>query len=715
MSVVDDPDLKKPGAKLQRLKEELQQKIVSKRNEEWRQKEEASKESDEDFDDEFDQKGNDDLLPDEEEELDDQSTESEPEENDIIIKEKKKSKCAFADDEAEVSDDNEENDGDDEDEERDEEEEEEEVEAKDKNDDDREDNDDDEREDDDDDEQGVADLGEHPKKLRRITTAFEDDSNHSESDNSENEISDEVKKRKNFQRTKTDVDMFGEGSDGWTSDIEDEMRPKMIEAESPACHTPPVKSDHLSLVSPITQLTALNKHLDSAKRNSVSKETDSLDRINDYLLEEPGSTEKLPQGSLASDKWCSLQKKLFQDAPDAVNDEELMNICSGNFNATGIDKKYLKPLMNLPTQKKVTESQLLDLCSGSFSSQPVESKESSDKAMNNIDENSQDIKLTFNEESRSPTKSSPKKVEEVKLLGGRFKVLSSDEEDEMPKEESKKKAKKKMKQLVLSDEEDDEEMDLSEEEVEPEEEEEKFIDYDSEENEVVIIPKNDIKKVAAKFLEEEAELSESEWGSADEDEKDLDKLEKEEGDDDDIDEDQMRNQLGKIHARQMLDDDQRDVRLLQDMLFEDGDLHSDGAGRERKFKWKNMDKLGDEWANSKAPEDQDLILDAIDDASELEFRKLRYERQKFLEEQKKDSDDIEEDLNDSQIFKLNLRVVNTKSKIVSEVEESLPNKVKKPLAPSIIPNLLENPAKDKTTTIQVILKIFLIFKNMLQD
>lgn len=135
----------------------------------------------------------------------------------------------------------------------------------------------------------------------------------------------------------------------------------------------------------------------------------------------------------------------------------------------------------------------------------------------------------------------------------------------------------------------DEESELEEEY--NEEDEEKFVDYDSEENEVVVVPKKEIKKVAAKFLENEAELSESEWESDDEDEKGLDRLEFEEGDAEDIDEDKVRNELDKIRMKQVLDEDQRDVRMLQEILFDDGDLHSEGGGRERKFKWKNIGKI----------------------------------------------------------------------------------------------------------------------------
>lgn len=55
------------------------------------------------------------------------------------------------------------------------------------------------------------------------------------------------------------------------------------------------------------------------------------------------------------------------------------------------------------------------------------------------------------------------------------------------------------------------------------------------------------KEKAAEFFENEAELSESEWGSDDENEQNLDVLEKEAGDDDILDEDQVKKDLEKIH------------------------------------------------------------------------------------------------------------------------------------------------------------------------
>lgn len=37
-----------------------------------------------------------------------------------------------------------------------------------------------------------------------------------------------------------------------------------------------------------------------------------------------------------------------------------------------------------------------------------------------------------------------------------------------------------------------------------------------------------------------------------------------------------------------MDDDKRRLRLYQERYLADGDLHSDGPGRARRFRWKNM-------------------------------------------------------------------------------------------------------------------------------
>ena len=37
-----------------------------------------------------------------------------------------------------------------------------------------------------------------------------------------------------------------------------------------------------------------------------------------------------------------------------------------------------------------------------------------------------------------------------------------------------------------------------------------------------------------------------------------------------------------------MDEDDREIRLLQEQFLPDGDLHSDGIGRMRRFRWNNI-------------------------------------------------------------------------------------------------------------------------------
>lgn len=91
-----------------------------------------------------------------------------------------------------------------------------------------------------------------------------------------------------------------------------------------------------------------------------------------------------------------------------------------------------------------------------------------------------------------------------------------------------------------SDDEDDDDDELEQNEYDAVMAEE--LGYNSEEE---MVPYT--SKVAEEFFEKEAELSESEWGSEDENERDLDTLEKEEGDDDEIDNEKLKEELGRIH------------------------------------------------------------------------------------------------------------------------------------------------------------------------
>ncbi|KAL1471779.1 hypothetical protein MTO96_039736 [Rhipicephalus appendiculatus] len=91
------------------------------------------------------------------------------------------------------------------------------------------------------------------------------------------------------------------------------------------------------------------------------------------------------------------------------------------------------------------------------------------------------------------------------------------------------------------------------------------------------------------FFEDEAELSGSDVGSDGEDEDDeegvlADLIAAENGKEDD---EKIREEIGRFHFKQLLDEDKRELKIYQELLLEDGDLHSDGAGRQRQFRWRN--------------------------------------------------------------------------------------------------------------------------------
>lgn len=583
---LNDKELSKPGAKHLRLKSELIERMAKKRGEEWKLKEKQQKENEEeedcdgdDIEDEYDSEA-DAKLDDEEISG---SGESEPEEDDMPKSKTKKKPSEFVDEEAEVSGEEEE---------------------------------DDDEEDDDEDREGSAscddklsetdvevETAKKPKRASRIVKAFEDDSNSLPDNSSQPEA---ASREKTLQRTRTDVDMFEpeDGKEGWLSDNDADFPPSQVlprdqaDARSQACKTPLTAVNVLRFVSPMTQLTALNSFANSPRDSSATKSHPSSGQRIGALSTETTPADKGAAISCDSDNRTGIQKKLFQEPAGMVNDEELMDLCSGRF--TGIETDDVGAL-GVASHEKLSSSsqasQLLGLSSGSLFSQAIDSQAVEKITKPDVDETSQDIRLTLDDDEVSRDDAIGNAAGSEATARTEYGIVSSsDDEGEVEVSTAKKKnihkKRKKVRQLELSDDEDEAEWSNEDEEEECQlsgnDTEDKYIDYDSDENEVVIVPKKDIKKVAANFLDEEAELSESEWGSADEDEKGLDKLELEEGDDEEIDENQMRDQLGKMHVRQILDDDQRDVRMLQELLFEDGDLHTDGSGRERKFKWRNI-------------------------------------------------------------------------------------------------------------------------------
>jgi hypothetical protein len=95
----------------------------------------------------------------------------------------------------------------------------------------------------------------------------------------------------------------------------------------------------------------------------------------------------------------------------------------------------------------------------------------------------------------------------------------------------------------------------------------------------------------------------------------------------------------------MLDDDMKNVKKIQDLLFENEE--DDGIGRERKFRWKNQTDgftIDDENAQDIQDNGDDV---AADEESEMKWRKMRHERELLINEQSQkllESDTISQDI-----------------------------------------------------------------------
>nr|XP_012226334.1 PREDICTED: claspin homolog [Linepithema humile] len=693
-----NPELDKPGAKLRRLKQSLKLQMNQKRAKEWEQrKEKLQTQEEEKWSDEEDldaQEENDMRLS--------YSSESEPEENDVCIKDKKRRKCLFADDEAQETDDE----GSD-------------INAEDIY---------------DESDTGQMEYGERSRSSERKkeyvddseTESCEDfeDKENLDTDIEDGNVSDVednddlddceddniIRNGRNRIRTQSIQEFEDDSNSIDPNDLENGNR-----LRSQACKTPSTKTSMLDFVSPITQLSVLNTTLDSNKK-VLSEKTEYLIDEHKFVSMENTQNDKPFKHVRDIEKKNIFKKKLFDDTGETVDDEYLMQLCSGKFESTQRTDLNFK---NLSSQLNTSESQLLELRNGNFCTKQDDIKQSESSEVRN--ESSQDIKLTLDEDSvLCNSVNQTTAIKEISALSSKRKlrIASSDDEDEADKYYKPK--TRLTRRWNLSDSEEEEVnpnvcVHFSEEESEnddvesvndDDEKTEQYIDYDSEENEVTVVPKKNLKNVVADFLEEEAELSESDWDSADEDEKGMDKLEFEEADEEQLDEYEVKNQLEKMHAKQMLDEHKRDIRIMKELLFEDGDLYTDGTGRERKFKWRNIDKLGNNMEMPQALDENDGWVDVQEDEEEAQWNKLRQERDKFLEEKmKSSSNEVEDELCSSQIFKRGLLALKKVKYNEPQKQDASPNKKDssenmEPIMPRNLEDFLNGPnAGKKSQTI----------------
>lgn len=329
-----------------------------------------------------------------------------------------------------------------------------------------------------------------------------------------------------------------------------------------------------------------------------------------------------------------------------ADEDDLLALCSGRFGDT---QAPLKPsaaesaMSTTPSQFHLTESDLLT----AENDRPVTTDALFTQQKDQQVEDSELIALcsgTFATQGQVSDLETERPVPPEVVAKGKLVIASSDEEDQQQDGKHKKKKIHKRRAVNISDDEESDEESIreedDEEDEETEEEPERFVDYDSEENEVeVVMTKKDKEKVAKTFVENEAELSESEWGSADEDEKDLDRYDMELGDEENFDQNKLQEELERIHMRRILEQDKKEVKTLQDMFFEDEE--KDGVGRERQFKWRNVETTFSLDYDKQGGNEQKEDGEDSDGETEAQWRKMRFEREMLLKEKKIDLDAVD--------------------------------------------------------------------------
>lgn len=337
-----------------------------------------------------------------------------------------------------------------------------------------------------------------------------------------------------------------------------------------------------------------------------------------------------------STKWQPLKRQLILDSMDEnamdANMGELLGLCSGEFKPQNLDT--LKD-----NKEKENIDELLGLCSGKFIS-PVDSMSSTTSAV---------------KQQKSTTTVSDDPMTEVLAISlGSFPTNRENDENEDDQFQLQTDDEVFESEDDKSEDEGGEEDEGSEEDEGGEEDDsgEEDKDKDSEEDEEEQLAQKIQRKNKLKlgdFVEEEAELSGDGGASDEEYDAESDEYEEDEIDEDLPSDEELQEQVNKIHMKVLMDDDKRQLRLYQEQYLADGDLHNDGPGRARRFRWKNIDDFSP--IDQSHDDSEDETNEEVDEA-EVKWRKDRFEREQWLREKSQDADSEEDVGEGSQFMKL---------------------------------------------------------------